>query len=90
MMQQGEDLDTTLSLLVPLHIDGHTLADMVLRSYPVDTLLHLSMATIPAFHRVGGRGQLGIIQEGQRFFNVGRKQFLERLPQRVEPSNAAA
>jgi len=58
MMQQGEGLDTTLSLLVPLHIDGHTLADMVLCSYPVNTFLHLSMATISAFHRVGGRGKL--------------------------------
>jgi hypothetical protein len=27
MMQQGEGMDTTLSMLISLHIDGHTLAD---------------------------------------------------------------
>ena len=70
-----------LQMHVALHVHGDPLTDVLAGAYTVDALLHLSMATVGAFHGIGRSREQGIIEEGQGLFERRREEFLERLAQ---------
>jgi hypothetical protein len=77
-------LPSALSLGLAEHVHGNSLADVRAGSDAVDRLLHLSVTAVAAFDGVGGRWQQGIIQEGQRFFQGGREQLVQRPAETLE------
>ncbi len=87
-MQRAHRQRSVLSLQVTLHIEGDSSSDVGLGAYAIDRLLHLAMATVSSFHGVGGGWQQGIIQEGQRLFQIGGEEFLQRLADLSEAADA--
>ena len=67
------------------HVQRQACADLCLRPHPVDTLLHLAIAPIAAFHRIGGGGQQRIVEKRQRFVQRGGKELLQRVTEGGEP-----
>ncbi len=59
------------------HVQGDPAADRRLSSDPVDRLLHLAMPAVAPFHRVGGRTQQAVVEEGQGLLQVGGLELLE-------------
>src|SRR5262245_63629912 len=72
-------------LSFPPHIQRQTRPDLLLRPYPVDTLLHLAIAPIAPLHRIRGGGQQLVVKKREGLFQRGGKEFLECLTQRAEP-----
>jgi hypothetical protein len=86
-VQGSGGLDAAFRLLVPKHIKGDALADVRQRADPVDPFLHPSMATVPSLHCVRGRAQQLVVQERQRFLQIGRKQLPQDPLQFLEPTH---
>src|ERR1700752_553395 len=78
-MKGGEGLLTAFSVGFTPHIQRQTRTDLRLRPHPVDTLLHLAIAPVAAFHRIGRRGEQLVIEKRQRFFQRGGKELLQRV-----------
>jgi len=87
-MKRVSCLDSAFGLSVAEHVGGDPLADVRGGSDAVDHLLHLAVAPVAALDRVGGGRQQRIIQERQGFFEVGRKQFVQRLAETLEAGHA--
>ena len=79
-----------MSLLFALHVDGEALDDVFLRPNTIDASLHCSIPPIAAFNGMGCGRQQRIIQEGQRLFDIGGKQFFKNLAQVFKPSHTMA
>jgi hypothetical protein len=88
-MKRMSGLPSALSLGVAEHVQGDSPADVQAGLDAIDRLLHLSVAAIAAFDGIGGRRQQGIIQEGQRFFQGGREEFLQCLAKALEAMDAS-
>jgi hypothetical protein len=75
-----------LGLGIAEHVHGDALADVWAGADAVDRLLHLAMAAIAPLDGIGGRGQQGIVQEGQSLVQRRREQPVERLTKALEPT----
>jgi len=82
-MKHLRRLRSALRLGLAEHIQRDSLVDMRVRPDAINGFLHLAVAAVAPFDRVGGRRQQRVVQERQGFFQVGREQFLERLAQAV-------
>lgn len=89
-MKRLSCLPSALTLGVSEHVQGDSLADVQTGSDAINRLLHFSVAAIAAFNGIRSRRQQGIIQEGQRLFQGGREQFIQRLAETLETMNASA
>ena len=67
------------------HVQRQACADLPLRAYAIDVALHLAIAPVAAFHRIGRRGEQLIIEKRQRFVQRGGKELLQRLTEGGEP-----
>jgi hypothetical protein len=74
--------------LVPFHVQGDALADVLGRADTVDASLGLAEAAVAAFDGVAGGRQQPVIQEGQGLFQVGREQFVQRAADPLEAADA--
>ena len=74
--------------LVPFHVQGDALADVLGRADGVDASLGLAEAAVAALDGVAGGRQQPVIQEGQGLFQVGREQFAERAADPLEAADA--
>jgi hypothetical protein len=52
------------------HIQSNATLYTDLAADPVHTLLHLPVAAIATFHRIGGRGQQRVVEKCQGFFQM--------------------
>jgi hypothetical protein len=59
------------------HVEGYSLFNPRLASYPIDRLLHFPESSVFPFHSIGGRGKKLFIQEGEGLFDGWRKDFLQ-------------
>ena len=71
VVEGEEGLPAALTASLPPKIQSQPLAELAEAAHAIDTLLHLAHAAIPTFHRIGGRGQQAVVQEGKRFLQVG-------------------
>lgn len=76
--------------VVAQHVQSHSLLDTLVRSDPIDALLHFVVSTVAPLHGIGCGGQQRIIQKGQRLVQVGREYFLEGLADLFETANTPA
>jgi hypothetical protein len=90
MMKRSRRLPPALGLGIAEHVHGDSFADVRAGADAVDRLLHLAVAAIAPFDGIGGRRQQGIVQEGQRLFQRGREQLVERLTKGLEATNSLA
>ena len=84
-MQCGEGLLTACGVGFTPHVQRQARTDLRLRAYPVDLLLHLAIAPVTTFHRIGGGGQQRIVEKRQRFVQRGGKELLQRVTEGGEP-----
>jgi hypothetical protein len=50
------------------HVQGNPTLSTDLTADPIHTLLHLPVAAIATFHRIGGRGQQRVVEKREGFF----------------------
>ena len=62
-MECGEGLLLAFGVGFTPHIQRQARTDLPLRSYPVDTLLHLAIAPVAPLHRIRGGGQQLVIEK---------------------------
>jgi hypothetical protein len=62
-MEGGEGLLAPFGLGFTPHVQRKAHTDLRLRSHPIDVALHLAIAPIAAFHRIGRRGEQRIIEK---------------------------
>lgn len=74
----------------PNHVQGDSLSNPVLGPDPVDRLLHFSKPPILPLYCIGCRGKKLLIKECQGFFQVRRKDLLQRRENILEPQNPRA
>src|SRR5438309_9862914 len=67
------------------HIQRTARTDLRLRPHPVDTLLHLAIASVAPLHRIRGGGQQLVIEKREGFVQRGGKEFLQCLTHLGEP-----
>jgi hypothetical protein len=63
------------------HVQGDPAADRRSSADPVHGLLHLAMPAVAPFHRIGGRTEQAIVQEGQGLLQIRGPELLEDRPQ---------
>src|SRR5437870_6471317 len=84
-MECCKGLLTAFGLGFTPHIQRKARTDLRLRPHPVDTLLHLAIASVAPLHRIRGGGQQLVIEKREGFVQRGGKEFLECLTQLWEP-----
>jgi hypothetical protein len=67
------------------HIQSNATLYTDLAADPVHTLLHLPVAAIATFHRIGGRGQQRVVEQCQGFFQMRREDLFSGLANPGEP-----
>src|SRR4030042_1830249 len=90
IVERVSRLQSALGLCVAEHVYRDALADMLAGANAIDRLFHLAVPTVAAFDGVGGGRQQGIVQEGQRLFQRGREELLERPPEGLEATDTLA
>src|SRR6266581_98923 len=84
-MEYCKGLLTAFGLGFTPHIQRKARTDLCLRPHPVDTLLHLAIASVAPLHRIRGGGQQLVVEKREGLFQRGGKEFLECLTQLWEP-----
>lgn len=75
-MKNLDGLGSTIGLSIALHVQGNSALDVLLGPHSIDGFLHFSMTPVTALHCIGSGRQERIIQECQRFLQVGGVEFL--------------
>ncbi len=78
-MQGGNGAEPSISQSIADHVQCDAAADMLLGANAIDGLLHLAVAAVAAFNGIGGGGQKGLVEEGQRLFDGRREELVEWL-----------
>lgn len=89
-MERLSRLQSVLRLCIAEHIQGDALADVLAGADAVDGLLHFAVPAVAPLHGVGGGREQGVVQEGQRLFQCGREELLERLAKGLETTDSLA
>ena len=74
-------------LVFALHVECDSGDDILLSSDSVDVALHFAISAVAAFDRIGGGGKKFVVEEGQRFFQMGGEQFIQRLAELLKATN---
>ena len=77
-MENVQGVCPTFFLGIAEHVQGDAIGKGLLGAHAIDRFLHLTVATVPPFHGVGGRGEQFIIEKRQRLLQVGRAQLVKR------------
>src|SRR5215510_15486211 len=75
-MQCCQGLLTAFGVGFTPHVQRQARTDLRLRAYPVDVLLHLAIAPVTTFHRIGRGGQQLVIEKRQGLFQGRGKELL--------------
>ena len=67
------------------HSERKTRPALLLQPHPVDTLWHLTIASMAAFHRIGRRGEPRVSEQRQRCVQRGSKALLQRGTEGGDP-----
>jgi hypothetical protein len=84
-MQCCQGLLTAFGVGFTPHVQRQARTDLRLRAYPVDLLLHLAIAPVTTFHRIGRGGQQLVIEKRQGLFQGRGKELLEGFAHLWEP-----
>src|SRR2546425_12645100 len=87
-MEYCKGLLTAFGLGFTPHVQRKARTDLHLCAHAIDVALHLAIAPVATFHRIGRGGQQRIIEKRQGFFQRGGKELLQRVPEGWEPLDA--
>lgn len=89
-MKGCESVNAALLLAIAKHVERDPVGDILFRAHPIHSLLHFAVATEATLHGIGGRREQLVVEKCQGLVQVGRAEFVQELPDMLEPTRVGA